>query len=479
MVMIGDKIIGINIDRTAFLPPGVEYLRGSSTSPNSFKTLVMGVTDTAGITNSKVVQSPATLTVIDAEHFQIAGNVTFVLTAKTAGGNVACDIGNPAHISGNEALGRGIIHDSVFGDTATAICWYRVGAGQGNAQAELNYGWVLLNGLGGFAKDPAQAFAWLQKSAMHGNDIAATRLSEAFASGGLAPRSEQRSKYWAARAELTDPRWFHQQVFLPVPSWAADVAGPCDPANPPQVSMGKTAGLDYKADGAPRTFKGSAQAFAQGRVAYEARALGLAACWFEVAASSPVTDVLPTVADVSQRANVYLGILYAFGLGVEKNAVRGFEYMKKAADADDTFGLMYLANFYRYGIGTKPDMSEASSLLNRVFKHGGEGLDAFMRVQGTLLSGDEVLKSIVSGLSAISEGSTCKEETIGSTRYLTDCIDHEEEWISRQMGKRPARHTIDHPEEIWPEHFDAAVPPENTMEKMSGLPVDRHGIKIP
>ena len=209
MVMIRDKIIGINIDRTAFLPPGVEYLRGSSTSPNSFKTLVMGVTDTAGITNSKVVQSPATLRVIDAEHFQIAGNVTFVRTAKTAGGNVACDIGNPVHISGNEALGRGIIHDS-FGDSGTAICWFRVGADQGNAQAELNYGWVWLNGLGGFAKDPAQAFAWLQKSAMHGNDMAATRLSEAFASGGLAPRSEQRSKYWAARAELTDPRWFHR-----------------------------------------------------------------------------------------------------------------------------------------------------------------------------------------------------------------------------------------------------------------------------
>jgi hypothetical protein len=102
-----------------------------------------------------------------------------------------------------------------------------------------------------------------------------------------------------------------------------------------------------------------------------------------------------------------------------------------------------------------------------------------MRVQGTLLSGDEVLKSIVGGLSAISEGTTCKEEAVGSTRYLTDCVDHEEEWISRQMGKRPARHTIDHPEEIWPEHFDAAVPPENAMEKMSGLPVDRHGIKIP
>ena len=34
--------------------------------------------------------------------------------------------------------------------------------------------------------------------------------------------------------------------------------------------------------------------------------------------------MLPTVADVSQGANVYLGILYVFGLGVEKNPVSSF-----------------------------------------------------------------------------------------------------------------------------------------------------------
>jgi hypothetical protein len=81
---------------------------------------------------------------------------------------------------------------------------------------------------------------------------------------------------------------------------------------------------DCEADGAPRIFRGSAEAFAQARVAYEARALPLAACWFQVAANSLVTDMLPTVADVSQRANVYLGILYVFGLGVEKNPVSSF-----------------------------------------------------------------------------------------------------------------------------------------------------------
>ncbi len=482
IVVIENQIVGINIDRFAFLPPGMEYLQGTASSANSFNILAMGTVDTSGITNSKVAQSPTTLTIIDDDHFQIAKSVTFTRVSKSSGGNPACDANNPSHVSGNEALARGLIYDYFLKDARAAVCWYRISADEGNAQGELNTAAALANGVGGVAKDHVKSFAWLQKSAMHGNDLAAGDLSHEFSTGEVVPRSEQRSKYWAARAELNDTRWFHQQVFLPVPSWASDIAGPCDPSHPLQVSSNKTDGTslsDYKADGAPRSWRGSAQAFAHGRVAYEARALGLAACWFQVAANSPVIDVLPTVADVNQRANVYLGIQYAFGLGVEKNPVRGFEYMKKAADAGDKFGLMYLANFYRYGIGTKPDMNQASALIDKVMK-SGEGLDAFMRVQGTLLTGDEALQTAISGLSAIAQGTTCKSEIGGGgVTYLKDCVDHAEQWAVGHMGGRPARHTIDHPEEIWPEHFDAAVPPEFKIEKMSGMPVDRKGRKTP
>lgn len=186
--------------------------------------------------------------------------------------------------------------------------------------------------------------------------------------------------------------------------------------------------------------------------------------------------MLPTVADVNQRANVYLGILYAYGLGVPKNPSRGFEYMTKAARAGDKFGMMYLANFYRYGIGTAPDANEASALVDRVLKDD-EGLDAYLRVQGLLMTGEESMAGILGGLSAVSQGTTCKEEIAGKVRYLKDCVDHEEEWIGSQMKGKAARHTAEHPEEICPEHFDAVVPPEIGIERATGMPMDRHGRK--
>lgn len=151
--------------------------------------------------------------------------------------------------------------------------------------------------------------------------------------------------------------------------------------------------------------------------------------------------------------------------------------MKKAADAGNKFGMMYLANYYRYGIGTKVDMNAASALIARVMK-SSEGFDAYTRVQGTHLTDAQAMGKLIGGFGAIAQGSTCKEEVVGSARYLKDCVDHGEEWFAAQFG-RAARHTIDHPEEIWPEHFDAEVGVDNRMEKSMEMPVDRRGIKIP
>jgi TPR repeat protein len=481
VVVIQNAIEAISLDRITYLPGGMEFFRGTSASANSFKILATGLANAPGANDSRVVQSPQTLQIVDADHFVFAKNVAFTRISTGSTGNVPCDVHNRAHASGDEALARGLLYDYYLKDPHAAVCWYRVAAEQGNAQGELNTATILLDGLSGVAKDPRQGLAWLQKSAMHGNDIADANLAQQFTSGQLLPKSGQRAQYWAARAELDDTRWEHQQMYLPVPSWASDAVGPCDPANPPQVHTEKGSGhFDYKADGRPRKWRGSAEAFAQGRVAYEAHAMELAACWFEVAAKAPVLEPLPTVADVNQRANVYLGVMYAFGLGIKKDPARGFAYMKTAADADDNFGLMYLANFYRYGIGSKLDMHQASALIDRVFKHGGQGMDAFMRVQGTVISDADALRTALDGMQAIATGTTCESE-IGSygITYLKNCVDHAEEFALSHLGPKPAHHTVDTPEEIWPEHFDPVVPPEDRLEKISGMAVDRHGQKVP
>jgi TPR repeat protein len=478
LVAIGKGIDAVNIDRVAYLVPGTEYLRGTAVSPGVFDVLVRGTVDTARITNSKIAWLSGKLKVVDADHLTIEDRVTFVRVAALDR-DPPCDPRGPSRVFGNDAFARGRIYGEILNDPRTAACWYGVGAEQGNAEAQNHYGTLLFDGSAGLAKDPVKAFAWFQKSAMQGNVAAATNLSREFGSGAVVPRSEQRSAYWAARATLNDLDWYHQQVFLPVPSWAADSAGQCDPRNPPRILTGQIdSSIDnYPADGRPRIFRGSAQALAQGRVAYEARALETARCWFEVAANNQVIDMLPTVADVRERAYVYLGILYAFGLGGPKDPPRGFEYIKKAADAGDKFGMMYLANFYRYGIGTRADMNAASSLIARIVR-STEGIDAYMRVQGTHMTDAAAIGKAISGFTAIVDDTTCKEELSGGVRYLKDCVDHADNWLAAQFG-RPARHTIDHPEEIWPEHFDAAIPFDIRMERMYEGPVNRKGVKIP
>jgi hypothetical protein len=116
-----------------------------------------------------------------------------------------------------------------------------------------------------------------------------------FAAGDGVFRSAQRAKYWNERANKIDPHYVHNKDNLPIPGWALETSGPCDGANPSRQN--------------------AEQAFVKGRVAYEARALKFAGCWFHISADQG-----------NLRAKVYLGILYAFGFGVEKDPQAGFNY---------------------------------------------------------------------------------------------------------------------------------------------------------
>jgi TPR repeat protein len=321
-----------------------------------------------------------------------------------------------------------------FKDEPTGACWYRIGAAQGNAEAQSSYGWALLGGHG-VAKDPVQAFAWFQKGAMQGSYNSAKHLSQMFAAGEGVPRSDQRSRYWAARAELIDPNFLHRKDFLPVPQWAADTSAGCESSNPSHAD--------------------EPAAFREGRVAFEARAFEIAACWFQISQRLG-----------SMKANVYLGILNMYGLGVPKNPSAGFQYMQKAADANDAMALMYLANFYRYGMGTKADPNRGAALVNKAL-HAPNGLDALMRVQGTLLSPEEAGSAVVKGLSAASAEDTCTDLNAmeRDKSKVRDC-NQTQGWFTGLLA-RPAKHTVEHPEEILPENFDFVVPGDITTLKMA------------
>ena len=53
-----------------------------------------------------------------------------------------------------------------------------------------------------------------------------------------------------------------------------------------------------------------------------------------------------------------LGRMYEFGIGVDVDEDEAFYYYKKGADVGDAFSIDSLAECYRKGIGTVPDMKK-------------------------------------------------------------------------------------------------------------------------
>jgi TPR repeat protein len=418
IVEFRNELVGIDVDPYPYLSPGAIFLKATR-SPSGLSTF-----DCKGFTDRGLVQwFSGPFKANGPDHFEITGgHLAFTRISRLTPGEVACDPRNSSPISGAEALARGWLYTKLK-DDSTAACWFRLGANQGYTEALMWYGSDLLLGRG-VAKNVTEAFPVLQKAAMQGSDGGAKQLEYMFGNGVGVLHSDQRSRYWKARAELIDPAFVHRNDFLPIPKWASDTSGPCQASNPSHVNEDT--------------------AFRAARVAYQARALETAACWFQI------SQRLGSV-----KANVYLGILNMYGLGVPKNPTAGFEYMQKAANANDAFAVMYLANFYRFGMGTKPDHNHGSALVSKALRLP-DGLDAFTHVEGTVLSPEESANQLLRGLSAASSEDTCNSLNAIDRSQNRDCT-QTQGWFLGTM-KRPARNTLQHPEEIMPENFDFVVP---------------------
>lgn len=59
------------------------------------------------------------------------------------------------------------------------------------------------------------------------------------------------------------------------------------------------------------------------------------------------------------ESQYYLGKAYSYGIGVEKDSKKAFEYAKKSADKNNSSGLNLLGVMYQYGEGIEKDESKA------------------------------------------------------------------------------------------------------------------------
>lgn len=419
-----DIVLIHNLEGREYFPAGAQILVGKYSAPTSIHSVTRFV-DEGGQFQSK----DATVIIKGPDHIH-AGESDYHRTSRNPVRDVACDPHNAPHISGEDASSRG---DAYFrlNDIAAANCWYYVGAIQGDAYAQGSYAFALFVGRG-VAADPAQAFSWMQKSAMQGFARSEFNLAKMFADGLGTPSSAQRHAYWLHRAEIKSPDFVHDGQHHPIPAWTLEISEPCDRANPSHADAN--------------------EALVKGRVAYQARALAIAACWFHISADKGNT-----------KANVYLGVLYAYGWGVARNPPVGFAYMEKAAKARDPYGMVYLANFYRFGMGTAPDMNQASALIGAV-NQTSEGQNAFMSIQGTQLSALQSLVKLGQLANVAGEEGTCNELRAMENRNplepsKRDCEKEEGEGLAGVFKpEKDIHHTLDTPEEIYPERLPYAYP---------------------
>jgi TPR repeat protein len=422
LVELGNDIEAVEIEGNPAVDDGADYLSGTVFTNGTIGGSVeeRNAYGALGLTHED-------LHFDDPNHLRVGDTIAFTRTSKLAVREETCDPSNPSHMSAPEALAIATIY--VQRNTPeVGTCWFYIAAMQGNRSARESYAAALIFGTG-VQKDLDQAFFWTQSLAMEGSYSAALNLAAFFGGGQGVPASAQRVKFWKARAGYLNPEVAHN-ASNPRPSWAVDTSPPCESSNPSHADKNL--------------------AFAHGRIAYEARAIAAAACWFQISAD-----------EGHVRAQVYLGIIYAFGFGLTPDPTRGFQIMYAAAKAHDLFAMMYLANFYRYGIGTPIDMNQGYALVSAVVQADG-GPDVYTQVQGTQMSLASALGALANMLPTISAGSQSCENT---SRYPTEAeVDQYRACQAASAGApatilgqlataNPAHHTVETPEEIFPEYL--------------------------
>jgi hypothetical protein len=365
--------------------------------------------------------------ILDSDHFQVTnarGVLNFVRKTRipTSIEDVACDTKAPISIDGAEAYYRGQMYIQL-GDNASAACWFYLGAERGNPGAQMSYGAFLYKG-SGVPQDLYQSFYWTQLAAMQDDRNAGLNLWVMLKNGEGTPASAARAQYWAERSITKDPDYQHDYEwgYHPIPLWARATSDFCDSSNPNKVT--------------------AEDAYVQGFVAYMARALDRSTCWFQISAD-----------EGNVKANVYLGILSTFYMKGKNDPKRGFAYMKKAADAEDVFGIVYLSEYYDRGIGTERNDSQSVLLRDKAFK-SNNGIDAYQIARGIIQSASTDAAVSANQGEAESEAYAQKEECMrrhgGASRdsqgNAVCAVDSD---FSAYAGT--AHHSFDEPEEILPE----------------------------
>ncbi len=194
-----NSVQAYNLENRRFIHPGDRFL--ISLLPAAASLPVQIPADLAslqgGVDNGKLQWSRTTLSLDDGDHLRIADTQKFHRTSSREVREVSCENANPAHIGGEEAFYRSNAYFELK-DLATANCWLRIGAMQGNARAQGAYAYALLHGRG-IQQDIREAMVWAEKGAAQGEPYSEYNLATIYSmqpfGAGMAQAQELLQKY--------------------------------------------------------------------------------------------------------------------------------------------------------------------------------------------------------------------------------------------------------------------------------------------
>ena len=350
-------IIATNLPERRHFLPGAIVFQAAFSSSNS----AVGQIEVEDLDDFKVADGfDGVITSARPDEFQVSmslggkhiNDLHYRRIAAAPVEEIPCELSNPHNIFRDAALQRGDVY-LLDHDAVTANCWLYVAAVDGNGDARAEYGRSLHDGRG-LPQNVALGIDWIQQAAVLGSVRASQYMSAFFIGGGGLPASKQRRDYWMARYLGMSPTMLHDNQHHSRWDWMDDTSPACVPANPKHVNSG--------------------DALKMGRVAYEARSFHLAHCWLRISAEQG-----------EMTAWAYLGLMSAFGMGVEANRHNGFDYTYHAAREKNVYAMVYLAEFYRYGVGVEPNDAQAREIMNAATSRPG-GEDAFEHAEGTFRS---------------------------------------------------------------------------------------------
>lgn len=225
-----------------------------------------------------------------------------------------------------EAEGQGVPKDD-----AKAAQWFLKAAQQGNVRAQYNLG--AMYDLGeGVPQDYAQAALWFRKAAEQGNANAQSNLGAAYANGQGVPQDYAQAAQWYQKAAVQG--YIDAQINLAsmyvdgngVPREYAEAAHWYTAA----AQQGNAA-AQYDL-GVTYLDQGGAQNYAD------------AARWFRKAAEQ---------GDVNAQRS--LGLAYAKGRGVPRDFAQAARWFRKAAEQGNADAQYYLGNMFSGGLGVQRD----------------------------------------------------------------------------------------------------------------------------